>query len=452
MRFALGFSVLFTVLLATALILIYISFANFRKDEFYNRLRDKALTTFRLLIDVEQIDQDLLQVIDRNTLNSLYDEKVLIYQDTKLIYSSIDDTRISDVPELLTLAKENREYRTTQGSLEVEAMYMAEKVGNYTILASAFDRYGRSKMAFLKLVMIAVYCLGLLVGWVVIFFFVRKNIQPLEKLKSKLQNTNYNNLESRLQETGQGEEVNSLAVTFNQMLARLQQSFNFQKDFIHYASHELRTPLAAMIGLTENSLQKKLTAEEAKIILKELFQQQQNLADITNSLLVLSDERNGFGELEYPPTRLDELVFKAVEIAKNIYPDAKIEVNLEGDLTHENSLMMHANEPLMLMAINNLLKNAIQYSPDRKARIIVSSLPGAREIRFLNAGSAFSEEERDKIFTPFYRASNAGAVKGFGLGLSLVKQIIQLHKASITYSYKDGFNEFRIVFPGESPV
>jgi signal transduction histidine kinase len=296
--------------------------------------------------------------------------------------------------------------------------------------------------------MIVVFCCGLIIGWLSTYFFVKTIIKPLEKLKSNLTNINYNNLGIRLLEKGQGEEVDSLSATFNQLLASLQQAFSFQKDFVHYASHELRTPLAAMVSLTENSMSKPLSVEELQETFKELYQQQKNLADITNSLLVLSDNKNNFNNLDYPAIRLDEMVFRSVEIIKNIYPDAQIEVNLEGELSNENSLLISANEPLILMAFNNLLKNALQYATDSKVILIVNSTQNGKEVRFLNAGKPFDDNEKEKLFTPFFRGSNATAVKGHGLGLPLVRQIIQQHKASITYIHNDGFNEFKIIFPG----
>ena len=71
-RFAIGFSILFTVFLAIALLIVYFSFADFRKEEYYKRIKDRSLTTFKFLIEVDQIDIDMLKVMDRNTLTSLY--------------------------------------------------------------------------------------------------------------------------------------------------------------------------------------------------------------------------------------------------------------------------------------------------------------------------------------------------------------------------------------------
>jgi signal transduction histidine kinase len=446
-RFAIGFSLLFTVFLAITLMIIYFSFADFRKDEFYRRLKDRALTTFKLLTEVEQVDKDLLQVIDRNTLNSLYNEKVIIYEGYHVIYTSIDDIKLQHDAGLLLQAKLNKEIFTTKGDDELVAMYMVQNNKEYTILAEAFDKYGRRKMRFLKWVIIIVYFSGLIIGWTATYFFVKKVIAPLESLKNNLQNINSASLGIRLQEKGQGEEVDSLAANFNQMLERLQQSFSIQKDFVHYASHELRTPLTAMIGITENALGQNLQPKQYRQALEQLYHQQQNLTGITNSLLLLSDYKI-VTEREYPSVRLDELLFRSVEIIHALFPDALIEVNLEGSASTEESLMVNANEPLLSMAFNNLLKNALQYSVDNRAVVIVRFTETEKAVIFMNKGEPLSSGEIRMIFTPFYRASNAAMIKGSGLGLPLVKQIAELHKATISYEFDDGFTVFRFSFSG----
>jgi len=93
-RLAVGFSILFTVFFAVALLIIYFSYADYRSEIFHRRLKDRAITTFRLLIHVEKIDSQLLKEIDRNTLNSLYDEKVIVLEENQVLYSSIDNIDI----------------------------------------------------------------------------------------------------------------------------------------------------------------------------------------------------------------------------------------------------------------------------------------------------------------------------------------------------------------------
>ncbi|WP_315823305.1 HAMP domain-containing protein [Paraflavitalea speifideaquila] len=256
-RFAIGFSILFTVFLAIAFLIVYVSYADFRKEEFYSRLKDKALTTFKLLIEVEQVDRELLQVIDKNTLNSLYDEKVLVFEGAHLIYSSLDDKEIRYDQQLLSMVKLEKELHTVQNENELVALYIEQNHNSYTLLASAYDKYGRRKMSFLKWVLLIVYFAGLALGWMATYLFVKNVLRPLYVLKDNLQKVTSDNLHTRLTQSGQGEEVDSLAASFNQMMERLQQAFSIQKDFVHYASHELRTPITAMVSMTENALSKK---------------------------------------------------------------------------------------------------------------------------------------------------------------------------------------------------
>jgi signal transduction histidine kinase len=444
-RFAIGFSILFTVFLAIALLIVYFSFADFRKEEYYKRIKDRSLTTFKFLIEVDQIDLELLKVIDRNTLNSLYNEKVIIFEGDTVIYTSIDDIKIDYDRSLLARVKQEKEIYTTKGNDELVAIYIKQNNKEYTILTEAFDMYGRRKMTFLKWVMIIVYFSGLIVGWTATYFFVKRVITPLESLKSNLHNINSANLDIRLKQEGQGEEVNSLAANFNQMLERLQQSFSIQKDFVHYASHELRTPLTAMIGITENALGQNLNSTQYRQALEQLYHQQQNLTDITNSLLLLSDYKI-VTERDYPRVRLDELLFRSVEIIQALFPHSMIEVNFEGEASSEESLMVNANVPLLTMAFNNLLKNALQYSTDKKAVVVIHLLDNTKKLIFKNIGTPLLPTEEQMLFTPFYRASNSTAIRGNGLGLPLVKQIAELHKATVCFYREGEYNVFCFTF------
>jgi len=446
-RFALGFGILFTFFMAAAFTFIYFSVDRFSKEYYNSRLKDRAISTYKLLLEVNQIDSSLLKVIDRNTPSSIAPrQRVTVFKDTSVVYSNADSGQFRYDPALFSEIRNQKELFTTIGEEQIFGLYKEKNSGHYFIVASGDDKYGKKRTEFLKWVMIIVYCAGVLIGWTVTYFFVKRIIRPLEVLNTNMKNISYNNLDSRLPVTGQGEEVDNLSLNFNQMLARLEHSFSFQKDFVHYASHELRTPLAAMISLTENAINNFPDNDPFRQVLEELLHQQQSLTDITNSLLLLSDNNSKAGH-QYPVIRLDELLFRSVEISKNLFPDASIEVNLEGDLSSEGSLLISANEALIIVAFNNLLKNAIQYSPDKRVNILITASEKEKIMKFLNTGNDFEAAEKERLFTPFYRASNSDNVKGHGLGLPLVKQIIQLHDATISYSYREGLNVFTIVFP-----
>jgi signal transduction histidine kinase len=271
-------------------------------------------------------------------------------------------------------------------------------------------------------------------------------IKPLEELTKDLKSIDYKDLQVRLTHDRKVEEINLLASGINEMMERLERSSSFQKDFIHYASHELRTPLAAMISITENALHNNSSQVQLIKAMRELFQQQKDLVNITNSLLYLSDSKFAQEGLEFNPVRLDETVFHSAEIMKNYFPDAQIEVQLEGDIANPDFFVIAANEPLLMIAFNNLLKNALQYSTDRSAKIKIHFTEQQRGVRFINRGDPIREPYLGRIFTPFYRSGNSSGIKGSGLGLALVYQAAKLHNAEISYTYKDGANIFNFLF------
>lgn len=444
-RLAVGFSILFTVFFAVALLIIYFSYSDFRKDVFHKRLKDRAITTFRLLVDIERIDEALLKEIDRNTLNSIYDEKVIILENGKVIYSSIDSQVISYNYALLNTIRLQKELYFTQNENDVLGIFIHQGYKQYFVLVSAYDKTGRGKVAFLRWVLWIVYISGLAIGWTGTYFFVKYAIKPLESLKKNLQGIDYNNLNFRLSEKGQGEEVDSLSNNINRMVERLEQSVLFQKDFIKYASHELRTPLAAMISITENAINNELDNAGHRQALNKLLQQEKSLAGITNSLLFLSDNKLVKDGLNYPLVRLDEMVFHSLDIIRNLFPDAEIDVKLEGEINNENSLLVSAYEPLILVAFNNLLKNAIQYSDNNAAHIIIDVTNETKTVKFLNSGKRIKDEEIEHIFAPFYRSENAKTIKGSGLGLALVYQTAKLHNAVVHYSFENDTNIFKFI-------
>jgi signal transduction histidine kinase len=443
-RFAIGFCLLFALFLASSLAIIYASYADFRKDEFFKRLEDRAITTFRFLVEVEQIDNTLLRLIDKNTLNSLYDESILVYKEKELIYESLNPPKIQFRQELFDRVKEKQKIYTTQEDYEVVAAYVVQDGASYTIFASAYDKFGRRKLAFLKQLIAFVFISGVAAASFASFFFVKRVIRPLDELNVKIQNIDSENLHVRLNEQGQGDEVDKLARSFNKMLERLDDSFRFQKNFVHYASHELRTPLTAAVTATENALSKNLTIEQHNNLLLQLFRQLQDLTSMTNALLLLSDKK--IDTLQYPDLRLDELVFRSIEIIRNLYNDAQIELDLDGNISSEDSMTVRGNEPLLIMAFNNLLKNAIQYSDNKSVRVTVRVNHHSKEVEFKNRGHVLPEHEQTQLFTPFFRGRNASFTSGLGLGLPLVKLIAELNKASVKYFRQAEYNVFRFSF------
>ncbi|MFT5887110.1 MAG: two-component system sensor histidine kinase ArlS, partial [Arcticibacterium sp.] len=147
-KIATQFSIVVATILAVFSIAIYLISENYRQQEFYNSLRDRALTTSRLLIKEPQIDKQLLKVIDKNTLSTLYPAQVLVFNDSNQVaYYNYEADTIYYSPELLNRIRANRYIETTFGNKQVVGtMYSDTLSKTYAVLAQAEDVYGKEKL------------------------------------------------------------------------------------------------------------------------------------------------------------------------------------------------------------------------------------------------------------------------------------------------------------------
>jgi nitrate/nitrite-specific signal transduction histidine kinase len=251
-RIALYSSLFFSLLFGLTSIIIYYQFSNFREEEFKERLEEKALNTMKLLAEVQEVDNTLLQLIDKNSIHKLYNEKTLIFNDSlKLIYSSVDDVVINwTVDDLKKLKKEKTLFKT-ESEYEIFGIYYDSQNVDYYALISAQDKYGKRKLQFLNVVLTVSFLIATAIVWLASFNFTKRLILPLDNFQKKITNISSNNLTERLVETGKEDEINLIAKAFNQMMRRIEDSYKNQQEFTANASHELRTPIARIITQTQ---------------------------------------------------------------------------------------------------------------------------------------------------------------------------------------------------------
>lgn len=218
-------------------------------------------------------------------------------------------------------------------------------------------------------------------------------------------------------------------------------------SFVRHASHELRTPLATMLLETESALRNNLTGDAVKKVLESLKEEEVKMIDLTNSLLMLSQIEGNNNELNRATHRMDELMYDAIEDAKKAFRGIAIDFNFSVLPEDDSDLYMRGNEALLLSAFNNLIKNAYTYSQDKQVKIQMEANAQAIYVHFENSGLTLKREEAEKIFLPLVRGENALQKKGFGLGLSIVKKIAELHNGGISYSIvNQNINRFTLSF------
>lgn len=432
-KLTLRFSIIVASILIFFSIVIYTVSAQYRKEEFFDRLEKRAITTVRLLANVKEVTRELLQIIDQNSAPALPDEKILVFdKNDSLVYSSTGVPAESASPELLTQVRQSGNIRLTTYKVEQCGVLYQQNDQEFVVLASAFDRYGRRKLSNLR----AVLLLGLLIGMVIIVIvgrlFAAQALAPLAKINDQVSDITAGSLNKRVDEGNKKDEIARLAINFNRMLERLETAFEMQRSFVSNASHELRTPLAAMRSQIQVTLGKERSAEDYRLVLNSLLDDTNAFAELTTGLLTLAQSGMDRQQTLFAPLRIDELFFQAQEELARRKPNYHFQFDYDKFPENEDELTIIGNEQLLHATFTNLMDNACKFSPDNTVFISLLIRGKYLEVHFRDKGIGIPQEDLHKIFSPFYRAANAqGTAKGHGIGLSLSQKIARLHNGFI---------------------
>lgn len=428
------FSALSITIVGIIFLIIYTLFSNYRQEEFQQRIKDKTISTLKYLVEIKQIDHDVLQTMDKYTINNLYNEKILIFNKEKiLIYSSLDDTKI-DFPSLILnqLSKHNPLIEYTEKDFDVIGIYFEFNNESYFGISKALDKHGISKLNYLKSVFIIIYILYTSLVLFLSFYISKQISSSLIKMSEEIKNVNFDNNISYINVPKGNDEIVILAKRFNALLKKLSDSFAFQKHAINHISHELKTPIAILVSNFE-----RIENEQDSFILRQFIKNQKGeikkLADIINSLLEISKIESS-ETVNYTKLRIDELIFNKIEEINHIYPDFMFEVNIYPSIEHDNDLTINLNEKLIDLVITNMLSNCQKYSSDKISKINIEKINNKLHIQFINKGEFIQQKEKEYLFKHLFRGKNSISKNGFGLGLVLTDKILKLHSAEIHYN------------------
>jgi two-component system sensor histidine kinase ArlS len=438
-KLALRFALIAGSIILLFAIGIYYFASSYRLKEFQKRLKNRAITTAKLLEKVSGVDSSMLVKIDSNTVNLLFDEENFIYNyKDKLLYRFNEGKAtfsISD--EILNSIKKNGEIKYSEGLRDVVGFYYPENKPEYVIICSAIDYFGIQEINNLRLILIISLITGIILIIISALFYSREAVKPISDVIGQVQSISANNLSSRLTEEGNKDEISMLAHTFNDMLNRLEKSFELQRGFVSNASHELRTPLTSINGQIDVALMDVLNKDEYTSVLNSIKADIRELTTLTNSFLEMAESGMENSHLIAAQTRIDDLLFIVKREVHEKNKNYIINISFDDTINDDTKLIIPANLSMLKRLFHNLIDNACKFSNDKTVNIIISSSVLNRLlIYFKDTGIGIPESEIDKITEPFYRASNVSGKKGYGIGLSMAKQIVALHKGEINISSK----------------
>jgi signal transduction histidine kinase len=241
------------------------------------------------------------------------------------------------------------------------------------------------------------------------------------------------NLSERLPLPAARDEVHSLAVTLNNMMDRLEKSFQSQERFVADASHQLLTPLTILKGELE---QAQRQGHWSATDIESLLQEVDRLAKLVQDLLLLARVDAGQSRLQFSPLFLEEVVLEAIARAERLarLRQIRISFNIHSSESNERAALNGA-EDLLFHLVLNLLENAVKYSPDGGAvSVSLEQSPSSQILTVKDSGPGISIADQDLIFERFRRGSSQPSPKpvmGYGLGLAIASQIAHLHKGRL---------------------
>lgn len=443
------FIVIVAVILLISSTSIYLSFSGSREEEFYNRLESKAKLTGQMLIEIDEIDTGLLDKIEQNNPLSLPNEKILIYDyENKLTYTNDNSFKLNRLNELFDIIRLNGHIRFKQGQYEMLGYFYTSPAERIVVFVGATDIFGLQKLIHLRNTLIVVFILALVIVFISARIFSARALKPVARIIDQVNGITATKLNERVDEGNGKDELARLALTFNQMLERLEIAFKIQKNFIANASHELRTPLTVITGQLEVVLMNPRSISEYKNALESVLEDIQNLNHISNRLLLLAQTDSHFFDKEFMTIRIDEAIWQARHELLKRNKKYKIFIDFDDSIDDDEKLKISGNIMLLKTAFSNLFENACKYSMNQQANVLIRSKGKNTSIEIIDTGIGIPEAEKAMIFQPFYRAHNTSGISGHGVGLSIVDKIIQLHLGKINVESTIGQGSiFTVILP-----
>ncbi|MBL7836027.1 MAG: HAMP domain-containing histidine kinase [Bacteroidetes bacterium] len=426
---------LFSGLIGVIIVLIfgvsvYFFQNNYAYEDFYKRLETRAKITSQYRLNNADLDTAHLMSLREQYLEKLEKEKAYFIPLKSRRFDSLE--RIYKVPaSIIKQTDEAGWIRERVGNLFYAGFKTLHSGRHYIVIISAENYYVTHHLLFLRNILVVGLLLVIIIILVFTFYYSRYIYEPISKIIKDVRMISSENIHLRLDQTTDNQELRDLIHTFNDLLGRIETGFETQKNFISNASHELATPLTSIIGEAEVTLLKERTAKEYELAIQNILKKAERLDQITRSLLFLAQTGYRGNVMGFERLRIDEVIWQTLKLMDTLIPDNKITFDI-GLLPEDPlKLKVKGNRELLQMAFANILNNACKYSTNKPVRVSVASSDSNIHIVIEDKGIGIPKIELDKIYDPFFRATNTKLFEGYGIGLPLTRNVIRLHGGNL---------------------
>lgn len=271
------------------------------------------------------------------------------------------------------------------------------------------------------------FLVSLLIGVVIALFVGKLMIRPLQRISEAFDEVSTGNFSVRVPEDERINEIRDMAKKFNAMTRELSHIETLRTDFVANVSHEFKTPLSSIEGYATLLQSRGLSEEKRDAYISKILDNSRRLSTLSSNVLMLSRLENQeivAGRSEF---RLDEQIRRSILMLEDKWTAKNIEFDMELPC-----VMYYGNEGLLDQVWSNLVDNAIKHSEcGGVIRIELSCSESEISVSVIDSGDGMSEEVRKHIFEKFYQGDPSHAEEGNGLGLALVKRIVDMCQGRI---------------------
>ncbi|WP_264523707.1 sensor histidine kinase [Flavobacterium sp. N502536] len=411
-------------------IVVFVLFRENNRYHFLKRLEDRAkiVASIHFQNDPEKIKY--YSNLKKNGLEELIEEEEFVLKINSA--NSFDyNTKLNLPNEFYTnILNTGRDYFEKENKYYLGQVF-TENNQKYIVIVGARDRKGPTTTIYIVKIMLFGG-----IGFIFLAFFLgrflaKRVINPVARITKEVNRISASNLHNRLPEVKNSDEISDLTETFNDMLDRLETSFEIQANFINNASHELKTPITTIIAESEIMLFKEREIPEYIQSLENIYSQASRLGNLTESLLKLTQTGYDGKKQVLDIARIDEVLMDVKSDLDKIYPDNRVSIKLNFAPKDSNLLLIPCNKPLLELAINNIITNGVKYSDNNEVFVTLSANQDWIKVAINDIGIGIPPEDIPHLYEPFFRGKIATKYIGYGLGLPLASKIIRMHDGEI---------------------
>lgn len=435
-RVTVAFAVVLAFVLAAAGLFVYQRFRTDADRTIDAELRNRTTAFFAAHDPSPQLRVDLLGLSDEHFGQALTDGRV-VASSAQLGHRPITAPVPGRRDATVATRTEHRRVR----------LLVTERNGTTLVLASALDDRDDA-LGHLARLLWAGAGLTFVVAVGLAWLLVGAALRPVERLRSAAGAYSAGDLAQRLTVPKSDDEVRRLAVTLNEMLDRIQDSFDQQRAFVDRASHELRTPIANLSLELELALRHERDEAELRAALESAATEAQRLEALAANLLVLARATDG----ELPVALVETDVAALVRDATSGFAARARAEDVELQIETVDEALADVDPQRLRQALTNLLDNALRVTPvGGRVAVRLECDDGTMALSVHDTGPGFAPEVRDTAFDLFVRGRSRGAAGGAGLGLAVVRAAAAAHGGTAVIDGGGPGATVTVTFPARPP-